>query len=66
MVALQSIPKNLRNMYLHSVQSLLWNIAASTRVSRYGIDKVVPGDLVIPSDAPDSQLIGRATAGLPE
>ncbi|ERN01557.1 hypothetical protein AMTR_s00002p00271620 [Amborella trichopoda] len=44
--ALKSIPRTLRLMYVHSYQSYLWNHAASSRVQKHGIDKVVVGDLV--------------------
>lgn len=44
--ALQSIPRNLRLMYVHAYQSLVWNFAAGKRWQLYG-DQVVEGDLVI-------------------
>lgn len=46
LLALKAIPRTLRMMYVHSYQSYLWNHAASMRVQKYGIDRVVLGDLV--------------------
>lgn len=43
--AILSITRNLRNMYLHAYQSLVWNFAASKRWELYGAS-VVKGDLV--------------------
>ncbi|KAG8630485.1 hypothetical protein KVT40_002104 [Elsinoe batatas] len=44
--ALMQIPRNLRLMYVHAYQSLVWNAAAAKRQELYG-NKVVAGDLVI-------------------
>ena len=41
------IPRNMRAMYIHAVQSLIWNKAASYRVSKMDNTKVLVGDLVL-------------------
>ena len=44
--ALSNINRNLRTMYVHAYQSLVWNVVASERWSRFG-NKVIKGDLVL-------------------
>lgn len=44
--AFNSVPRNLRLMYLHAYQSLVWNNATTKRLERYGMTPVV-GDLVL-------------------
>ncbi|KAL8925366.1 MAG: hypothetical protein Q9172_002246 [Xanthocarpia lactea] len=50
--ALQTISRNLRLMYVHAYQSLVWNNAATARWKAHG-DKVLPGDLVLINEHPD-------------
>lgn len=40
------IPKNLRMMFVHAVQSLIWNKAASHRIASMNRDEVLVGDLI--------------------
>ena len=44
--ALHNIPRNLRLMYVHAYQSMVWNMAASERWKRFG-PTVIEGDLVL-------------------
>ncbi|KAF2828088.1 tRNA pseudouridine synthase D [Ophiobolus disseminans] len=52
--ALMTIPRNLRLMYVHAYQSLVWNVVAGKRWSTHG-DKVVEGDLVLVNEHADKQ-----------
>jgi len=52
--ALMCIPRNLRLMYVHAYQSLVWNVVSGKRWATYG-DKVVEGDLVLVSEHKDKE-----------
>lgn len=53
--ALSAIQRNLRLMYVHAYQSLVWNLAVTERVKLYGT-KIVKGDLVLVSEHKEKQL----------
>ncbi|KAH9827428.1 tRNA pseudouridine synthase D (TruD) [Teratosphaeria destructans] len=44
--ALMTLQRNLRMMYIHAYQSLVWNTAVDKRWELFG-DKVIEGDLVV-------------------
>jgi tRNA pseudouridine13 synthase len=48
--AFGNIARTMRMMFLHSVQSLLWNKVSTHRIETFGLN-VVPGDLVLVDDA---------------
>ncbi|KAL3920008.1 MAG: hypothetical protein SGILL_003470 [Bacillariaceae sp.] len=50
--AFERIPVNLRKIFLHAVQSLIWNRATSYRVAKMDKDNAMVGDLV-PGDGKD-------------
>ncbi|KAL4818702.1 pseudouridine synthase [Aspergillus spinulosporus] len=58
--ALQTIPRNLRLMYVHAYQSLVWNLAVGERWRLYG-DRVVEGDLVLIHEHRDKDGTSSAT-----
>lgn len=51
--ALMGLQRNMRQMYVHAYQSLVWNSAVSERWGLWG-DKVVEGDLVLINEHKDT------------
>lgn len=63
--AFNSIPRNLRLMYIHSYQSLVWNHIVSRRLEQFGMMPVA-GDLILsPLPTPDSTIQGTDDASGP-
>ena len=63
MGAIMKLPRNLRTIYVHALQSSSFNHAASERVRLYGCEKVVAGDLVSMDSATPAQASSAAQAG---
>ncbi|KAK7526148.1 pseudouridine synthase-like protein TruD/Pus7 [Phyllosticta citriasiana] len=53
--AMIQLPRNLRLIYPHAYQSLVWNTVASERIKRHGL-KVIPGDLVLVHEHKDKEV----------
>lgn len=54
--ALKNIPRNMRQLYTHAYQSLIWNTVVSRRIKEYG-SKLIVGDLVLVElEAPVTEL----------
>ncbi|KAL1598704.1 multisubstrate pseudouridine synthase 7 [Paraconiothyrium brasiliense] len=58
--ALMLIPRQLRLMYVHAYQSLVWNTVAGKRWSKYG-SNVVEGDLVLVHEHKDKEANAEIT-----
>ena len=54
--ALSRVPRNLRTMYIHALQSRLWNAAASARARESGPDEgVIEGDVILIEDSAEAE-----------
>ena len=58
--ALQTIPRNLRLMYVHAYQSLIWNLGASHRWKEHS-SHVLAGDLVLIEEHKSKTAIAETT-----
>lgn len=63
----EAIPQNMRKLYVHAFQSLLWNVATTERLQRYGL-RAVEGDLVYEkttTTTPEKEKVTRHERGTP-
>ncbi|XP_042905164.1 pseudouridylate synthase 7 homolog [Parasteatoda tepidariorum] len=55
--SLNTVPRNMRLMYIHSYQSFIWNKVVSKRIQTHGL-QVLKGDLISKeSDVPEDSLL---------
>ncbi|ETN46157.1 uncharacterized protein HMPREF1541_00341 [Cyphellophora europaea CBS 101466] len=57
--ALMTLQRNMRQMYVHAYQSLVWNTAATNRWRLWG-NRVIEGDLVLVKEHNDKDADGAA------
>ncbi|KPI44041.1 Multisubstrate pseudouridine synthase 7 [Cyphellophora attinorum] len=62
--ALMTLQRNMRQMYVHAYQSLIWNKAATNRWKVYG-NKVMEGDLVLVTEHKDKDTSSTSIADGP-
>lgn len=55
--AIRAIPRELRMMYAHSLQSFIWNKVATRRLERHGLQVVAGEDLVFNLDASSAVVV---------
>jgi tRNA pseudouridine13 synthase len=60
--AFSCIAKSMRSMFLHALQSYVWNHVASFRIDKLGRE-ILPGDLVLIEDKSEAEG-GSGTSGL--
>ncbi|XP_012222179.2 pseudouridylate synthase 7 homolog [Linepithema humile] len=58
--ALDSVPRNIRLMYVHAYQSFVWNHIVSRRMKQFGTDVIV-GDLVYKQQNCKENIINETT-----
>lgn len=65
MGALNNLPRNMRLLYMHSYQALLWNKVATLRIQKLGLKPCV-GDLILVKDNDDIRKALDSIYAVPE
>eukprot|EP00962_Isochrysis_galbana_P021717 scaffold6416_cov113-Isochrysis_galbana.AAC.1 len=65
LTAITRLPRSLRSMYVHALQSWVWNHATSERLRRFGCERAVEGDLVLPLGADGAEPAADTSADAP-
>lgn len=63
--ALDSLPRNIRLMYIHAYQSFVWNYIVSRRIKQFGANVIV-GDLVYDKQNCKEDVTNETTDYLPD
>lgn len=61
----ETLPKTLRSMYVHAVQSFMWNMMASIRIQHSKRDHAVAGDLILAEKHDRSLQLSHTTSVRP-
>ena len=64
--AFQGLPMHTRSLYLHAYQSYIWNLAASFRISQFGVGGLIVGDQIMVEKTHDDVVTDNIVEITPE